>query len=279
MARHVALGEVARSLSRLPRGRHDDRLEFRRALQLRVGERSHVVAFCSQGIPATRIGCSRFGVTMGCTIVFHDNIRIFELKVADDFLLARNRCRLGTERHNFIQKRLLRAETSIVAREKSEERQLSFLHRRGFVAKMPRHPPGLIGTASALVAISVSREERLRRDGRPHVDDCTNVSSGEATYKPSATFTNDRRGSAQLTWWKWIFFSEQRLPFTYGTKTYRQPSAQVPIPARTNSCRTLWPLALSICRTSRFEPAAFLIIETVGNENDGIRSRAKHFPE
>lgn len=171
MARHVALGEVARSLSRLPRGRHDDRLEFRRALQLRVGERSHVVAFCSQGIPATRIGCSRFGVTMGCTIVFHDNIRIFELKVADDFLLARNRCRLGAERHNFIQKRLLRAETSIVAREKSEERQLSFLHRRGFVAKMPRHPPGLIGTASALVAISVSREERLRRDGRPHVDD------------------------------------------------------------------------------------------------------------
>ena len=142
MARHVALGEVAHSLSRLPRSRHDDRLEFRRALQLRVGERSHVVAFCSQGIPATRIGCSRFGVTMGCTIVFHDNIRIFELKVADDFLLARNRCRLGTERHNFIQKRLLRAETSIVAREKSEERQLSFLHRRGFVAKDAASPAG-----------------------------------------------------------------------------------------------------------------------------------------
>ena len=116
MARHVALGEVARSLSRLPRGRHDDRLEFRRALQLRVGERSHVVAFCSQGIPATRIGCSRFGVTMGCTIVFHDNIRIFELKVADDFLLARNRCRLGTERHNFIQKRPLRSKASMPTR-------------------------------------------------------------------------------------------------------------------------------------------------------------------
>ena len=104
---------------------------------------------------------------MGCTIVFHDNVRIFELEVANDFLLARNRRSLRAERHNVIQQRFLRPEAPMTTREKSKKRQLSFLYRGGLVAKMPRRPTSLIGATATLVGC----KKRLRRNGCPHVDD------------------------------------------------------------------------------------------------------------